>query len=82
MTEMYAVRNESLCTPTYARQLIEEAVESGASKVHLGSLEYTTWAAAEELATLAAEYDIEYVGLRDGTRRTLESVNAGTIPTS
>lgn len=81
MTEMYVLRNESLCTPTYARQLIEGAVESGASKVHLGSLEYTTWAAAEELATLAAEHDIEYVGLRESTRRTLESVDAGPTPT-
>lgn len=82
MSEIYVIRNESLCTPVYARQLIEKAIENGASKIHLGSLEYTTWAAAEELETLAAEYDIEYIGLRNGARRTIESVNAGTIPTS
>lgn len=77
MAEMYVIRNESLCTPGYARQIVENAVENGASRIHLGSLEYTTWAAAEELAELAAEHDIEYVGLRDGARRTLESVGAG-----
>lgn len=79
MSEIYVIRNESLCTPIYARQLVENAVESGASKIHLGSLEYTTWAAAEELSALAAEYDIEYIGVRNGAKRTLESVRSDVI---
>lgn len=70
---MYTVRNTSLCTPTFTRQMIESAVERGATIINLNAVQFAPPPVIEQLASLRREYDISYVNIPEKTEYMLQS---------
>lgn len=75
-SNIYMVRSTSLCTPVFTRQIIEDAVERGATTVNLGAVQFAPPSVINELKELRREHEITYINVPEKTDHILCSTTS------